>query len=225
MGIDVSVVRVFTDQDGNYGNPLGIVDAQDVPENERQALAHRLGFSETIFYSRSSGDPARAEATIYTPAQELPFAGHPTVGLSWWLRAQGTPIDVLTVPASDLAVRYDGDMSWIRAKQEWTPHFVEHHLDSAADVDELDAASFADDHHYAWAWTDEGAGHIRSRMFAPSMGIAEDEATGAAAVWITGVLGRALVVAQGRGSVLVTGRDGDWIELGGRTVSENTITV
>lgn len=30
MGIDVTVLRVFTDADGNFGNPLGVVDAAEV---------------------------------------------------------------------------------------------------------------------------------------------------------------------------------------------------
>ena len=62
-------------------------------------------------------------------------------------------------------------------------------------------------------------------MFAPSMGVAEDEATGAAAVRITDALGRGLTITQGRGSQLVTTLSDGWIELGGRTVAEKTFTV
>lgn len=72
MAIEVSVVRVFTDADGRFGNPLGIVDAQAVGESDRQDVARQLGFSETVFVDRSS--PGTASATIYTPATQLPFA-------------------------------------------------------------------------------------------------------------------------------------------------------
>ena len=39
MAIEVSVVRVFTDADGRFGNPLGIVAADDVDEADRQQFA------------------------------------------------------------------------------------------------------------------------------------------------------------------------------------------
>jgi predicted PhzF superfamily epimerase YddE/YHI9 len=53
-----------------------------------------------------------------------------------------------------------------------------------------------------WAWEDEAAGRVRARVFAPRYGIAEDEATGAAAVRLVSQLGRPLVIRQGAGSLL-----------------------
>src|SRR6201987_2709529 len=86
MATDVSVVRVFTDSEGNFGNPLGVVDASTVAPADRQALATQLGYSETIFVDLPASGSATASARIFTPTTELPFAGHPTVGLSWWLK-------------------------------------------------------------------------------------------------------------------------------------------
>ncbi|MFZ2178514.1 MAG: PhzF family phenazine biosynthesis protein, partial [Rhodococcus sp. (in: high G+C Gram-positive bacteria)] len=43
MPIHVDVVRVFTDDKGRHGNPLGIVDAAAVPEQDRQKIAAKLG--------------------------------------------------------------------------------------------------------------------------------------------------------------------------------------
>ena len=64
------------------------------------------------------------------------------------------------------------------------------------------------------------------KMFAPMMGIAEDEATGAAAVRLTAELGRGLNIVQGAGSELWTTVDEDgWVELGGRSVDDDSITV
>ena len=48
MGIEVTVLRVFTDADGNFGNPLGGVDARTVPQEDRLRLATEWGYSETI---------------------------------------------------------------------------------------------------------------------------------------------------------------------------------
>ncbi len=59
MAIDVTVLRVFTDSDGNFGNPLGVVDASQVDPADRQRLATELGYSETIFVG-SARAPAPA---------------------------------------------------------------------------------------------------------------------------------------------------------------------
>ncbi len=73
---DIEVLRVFTDTDGQYGNPLGVVlDGAAIPDpNERQQLATGLGYSETIFFD----DLEAGRIQIFTPAVEIPFAGHPT---------------------------------------------------------------------------------------------------------------------------------------------------
>ena len=53
--------------------------------------------------------------------------------------------------------------------------------------------------HYVWAWDDESAGRVRARFFPTDLGIAEDEATGAAAVLLGAALGRDLTIRQGVG--------------------------
>lgn len=71
---------------------------------------------------------------------------------------------------------------------------------------------------YAWAWEDEVAGRIRPRYFASDLGIAEDEATGAAAVVIGDLLGRPLTIRQGVGSELLVRPDpgAGTVDVGGR---------
>ncbi len=80
MSITVTVLRVFTDPAGNFGNPLGVVDAARVAPADRQDLAAQLGYSETIFVDLPPAGATTAHVTIYTPGTEIPFAGHPTVG-------------------------------------------------------------------------------------------------------------------------------------------------
>lgn len=79
MAIEVSVLRVFTDSDGNFGNPLGVINASKVEHRDRQQLAAQSGYSETIFVDLPSPGSTTAHATIHTPRTEIPFAGHPTV--------------------------------------------------------------------------------------------------------------------------------------------------
>ncbi len=225
MGTDVTVLRVFTDAEGNYGNALGVVDATTVAPADRQQLATQLGYSETIFITLPAAGSATAEAAIFTPATELPFAGHPTVGASWWLRSRGTPIHTLHVPAGIVQVSYDvgdDDLTAVSARAEWAPEFAIHELDSVEDLTAADPDDYSDDiQHYLWTWTDKPAGALQSRMFAASLGIIEDEATGAAAIRITDYLSADLTITQGKGSHIATQWSPDgWVRLAGRVVDD-----
>ncbi|BDX32937.1 hypothetical protein TUM20985_34840 [Mycobacterium antarcticum] len=226
MALNVDVVRVFTSPNGDYGNPLAVVDASLAPPAERQWIAAQLGYSETIFIDLPAPGAGTTTAHIFTPVTELPFAGHPTVGASWWLRQRGTPVKTLQVPAGVVQVRYedrpDGEVTVISARAKWAPEFAMHRLASVDDVLAAGADDFdADVGHYVWAWIDESAGTIRSRLFANNIGIPEDEATGAAAVRITEQLSRDLVITQGQGSELRTTWSAEgWVDVAGRVVED-----
>lgn len=226
MAIDVSVLRVFTDTAGNFGNPLGVVDARDVAPADRQRAATELGYSETIFVSLPQPGATTATAHIFTPATELPFAGHPTVGLAWWLKDRGLPVKTLQVPAGVVQVEYDarpdGEFTVISARSEWAPDFAIYDLDTVDAVLSADPDDYGDDvEHYVWAWIDRDAGTIRSRMFASHLGVPEDEATGAGAVRITDYLSRDLEITQGKGSQLSTRWDPEgWVKVAGRVVDD-----
>ena len=224
MAIDVTVLRVFTDPDGNYGNPLGVVDNSTVDPADRQRIATQLGYSETIFIDLPEPGTSTAHARIFTPVIELPFAGHPTVGASWWLRDQGSAINTLQVPAGIVQVIYDGDLTAVSARSEWAPDFAIYDLGSVDELMAADPADYTDDvEHYLWTWLDESAGRIRSRMFATHLGVPEDEATGAAAVRITDYLSRDLEIVQGKGSMISTEWSPEgWVRVAGRVVSDGT---
>jgi trans-2,3-dihydro-3-hydroxyanthranilate isomerase len=71
---------VFTDAP-LAGNPLAVVlDAQGLDDSRMQALAREFNLSETVFVLPAADPRQRADLRIFTPARELPFAGHPTVG-------------------------------------------------------------------------------------------------------------------------------------------------
>ena len=208
------VLRVFIGPDGRGGNPLGVVlDGAAVPPARRQALAAALGFSETVFVDDAPSGTIR----IFTPGAELAFAGHPTVGTGWLLRTLGLGGRELRVPAGEVATWQDGDLSWVRARPEWIHPITRARFASAAEVDALGWPPPGEGSYYAWAWIDESAGLLRARYFAGSYGIGEDEATGAAAVRMGGLLGRPLEIRQGVGSVLqVRPGPGGAVEVGGR---------
>ncbi|EXG80472.1 putative epimerase, PhzC/PhzF [Cryptosporangium arvum DSM 44712] len=215
MSIEVHELLVFPGPDGTAGNPLGVVlDGASVLRADRQGVAAELGYSETVFVD----DAATGAITIFTPAVELPFAGHPTVGTAWLLAREKAPVDALRPPAGTVAVRYETDLTWVTARPEWTPKFDFRQLGSAAEVENYPLPT--EGQQYVWAWIDEAAGIVRSRSFPVDMGIQEDEATGAAAVALVGKLGRRVEIHQGVGSVLIAGPTGDGaVELGGRTTA------
>lgn len=217
MSLLVNVVNVFVDESDEHGNPLGIVWASASTRRREQSIATDLGFSETIFIDRMVGDSVSAR--IFTPSLELPFAGHPTVGLASWLHRSGDDIKTIHVPAGSVRVRIDGDRVFVNALPEWCPVFDLTNLDAPADVDAVDPDAYGMGQHYVWAWLDEPAGRVRARMFGPDLGVREDEATGAAAIRLTAELGRDLEIVQGEGSLLHTHARylGQQVEVGGRT--------
>jgi PhzF family phenazine biosynthesis protein len=81
------IVNVFTENQGRLtGNPLCVFeDGAEIDTPTMQALARQFNLSETTFILPS----ARAEARvrIFTPAYEMPFAGHPTLGTAHVCRA------------------------------------------------------------------------------------------------------------------------------------------
>jgi predicted PhzF superfamily epimerase YddE/YHI9 len=197
---ELHVLRVFVTPEGTGGNPLGVfLEGAAVAEERRQAVAADLGFSETVFVD----EPGAGAVRIFTPAVELPFAGHPLVGTSWLLARERTAVPVLRPPAGEVPTFIDDDgVTWIRGRAEWAPRMSFRQLADPGQVDALEGApdglGFVD----CWAWEDEAAGRVRARVFAPAFGIAEDEATGAAAVRLVSRLGRPITIRQGAGSLL-----------------------
>jgi predicted PhzF superfamily epimerase YddE/YHI9 len=215
------VLRVFCDEAAEWGNPLGVFLAgADLPPERRQGVANELGFSETVFVD----DAARGEIRIFTPGLELPFAGHPTVGTAWLLGREGIACDVLRPPAGEIAVRREGELTYVAARAEWSPPWELIELGGPEQVEALDGPLDArEDEIYVWAWRDEATGTVRSRCWSLADGVGEDEATGSAAIMLAAALDRPLTIHQGEGSVLHATPLGEGrAEVGGRVVLDET---
>jgi predicted PhzF superfamily epimerase YddE/YHI9 len=211
------VLRVFCDEAGEWGNPLGVfLDGAGVAAERRQAVAAELGFSETVYVD----DAARGEIRIFTPGLELEFAGHPTVGTAWLLAQQGVGCEVLRPPAGEIAVRREAELTYVAARAEWSPPWDLIELDRPGEVDELDGPlDGREDEIYVWAWADEAAGIVRSRCWSLADGVGEDEATGSAAIMLAAALERPVTIHQGKGSLLHATPVGEGrAEVGGRVL-------
>lgn len=98
------------------GNPLAVVvDGEGLTTEEMQRIARWTNLSETTFLLPPTTQDADYLVRIFTPAEELSFAGHPTLGsCRAWLTAGGAPSDpdvvVQECGAGLVPIRRDGDL-------------------------------------------------------------------------------------------------------------------
>ena len=91
-----SVLDVFAER-ALEGNPLAVFhDGRGLSDDEMQALAREINLSETVFVLPSE-DPEQdrregIRVRIFTTEEELPFAGHPTLGTAAWLHLHHPPV-------------------------------------------------------------------------------------------------------------------------------------
>lgn len=87
--LQIRVLDVFTDR-RLAGNQLGVVlNADGLSDNQMQAIAREFNLSETTFVLPPTQPGADYRIRIFTPASELPFAGHPSVGTAFLLAEEG----------------------------------------------------------------------------------------------------------------------------------------
>jgi trans-2,3-dihydro-3-hydroxyanthranilate isomerase len=137
---DYVVADVFTDV-ALAGNPVAVfVDAVDLSPQRMQRIAREMNLSETTFVlpAENGGD---ARVRIFTPVNELPFAGHPTLGtavvLGEFISQDKVYLETAmgTIPF-DL-VRVDGRVQTARMRQPvptWEPYPEADHLLAALGV-------------------------------------------------------------------------------------------
>ncbi|MEA2506710.1 MAG: trans-2,3-dihydro-3-hydroxyanthranilate isomerase [Actinomycetota bacterium] len=96
------------------GNPLAVFpEASGLSTGQMQQIAREMNLSETTFVTSVSR--AAYSVRIFTPGQELPFAGHPTIGTAWLLKQLhriGGDRVVQSSPAGETGVSAVGDGLW-----------------------------------------------------------------------------------------------------------------
>lgn len=227
-------VDVFTETP-LAGNPLAVVlDCEGLDAARMQAIAREFNLSETVFVLPPADERHRAKLRIFTPAQEVPFAGHPTVGAAAVLaieqgggdqvfglelnagstsctaesrgdgrafarfRAPLLPTKLRTSATAETAARALGlEADDIGEVARWNAG-IDFDLIELASLEALAGAkigpTFSDTFKAAYMFVRvEGWTWWRTRNFSPAYGIAEDPATGSAAVALAGLVhGRAL---------------------------------
>jgi trans-2,3-dihydro-3-hydroxyanthranilate isomerase len=117
MELDYFVVDVFTGE-ALKGNPLAVVmNSVDLTTEQMQTIAREFNLSETTFVQRRAAEVEKAEGVrvrIFTTEEELPFAGHPTLGTASVLKLsapetlQGDTVK-LAENAGAVPVRFSGE--------------------------------------------------------------------------------------------------------------------
>ncbi len=112
------IVDVFAEE--KYaGNQLAVfVDSGDLPDNVKQRIAKETNYSETTFVSTKRQSNGGYDVRIFTPATELPFAGHPTLGTAYVLRhefvQESVSSIVLNEQVGQIPVTVSGDVLWMK---------------------------------------------------------------------------------------------------------------
>lgn len=135
VNVPFRLVDVFTPRPLG-GNQLCVVpDPGELGDAEMQAIAKEIGFSEATFVTEAAGD--RYAMRIFTPGQELPFAGHPTLGTAFVLVSEGrvsTPATQV-IAAGEIPVEVDVEANTARMTQlpaEFGPIFTDRDLIASA---------------------------------------------------------------------------------------------
>jgi trans-2,3-dihydro-3-hydroxyanthranilate isomerase len=244
MQLTYYTLDVFTER-RLAGNPLAVVTdgAAGLDTAAMQAIAREFNLSETVFVLPSEKPAHSAKVRIFTPARELPFAGHPTIGTAVLLAElrEGTTSDEALIvleqsigtvrvgvrlrngapyaefdapklpveagllpPADRLAAGLGLLPSEIGFENHKPSCFAAGNAFAFVPVSSLDAIARARPQFPHWnaAFEEQGlvgaflytrqcahtTSSFHARMFAPASGIAEDPATGSAAVCFAGVV-------------------------------------
>ena len=246
MRLPYHILDVFTNRRFE-GNPLAVVlDADGLDPARMQAIAREFNLAETVFVSKPQNQAHSARVRIFTPAIEMPFAGHPTVGTAALLAQlkSATPLgdgDALIVleegigpvrvgvrlrpgaapfaefdapklpqesgtlpPADRLAAAVGLIPAEIGFENHRPTRFAAGNTFAFIPVASLEAMAKARVSSTHWGTAIQGGigaflycrqtvhntSAFHARMFAPEHGIAEDPATGSAAVGFAGVVHR-----------------------------------
>ncbi len=208
------VLRVFT-RGEEGGNHLGVVnDCTGLDTGAMQSIAADLGFSETTFVVWGQ-DPV-PYVRIFTPAMELPFAGHPLVGTAWVMNVLGPmDLDALRCGVGEVGIRVDGDLVWVDASlgqpvsdagavdlparaglppsvRAWLVEMPKEYLvleyDEAATLPAMSPDFGVLAEVFGTLVFARAHDRVRARFFAPGAGVPEDPATGSAAVALAAAL-------------------------------------
>lgn len=145
------------------GNPVAVVhDADSLTQEQKSRFANWTNLSETTFLQAPTDPAADYKLQIFTPDEELPFAGHPTLGSARaWLDAGGQPrtegelVQECEIGLVTLLIDDDGDLAFA------APALIRSgEVDSATLATARAALGLAPGQIQAAQWVDNGPGWL-----------------------------------------------------------------
>ncbi len=209
---------VFTDQPFS-GNPLAVVlEADGLADSDMHRLAAEFGYPETAFLSTPTQEGHDARVRVFTPAEELPFAGHPNIGAALAL-GEGDRTIRFEEALGTVSVEVRDGSAEVAAPQKFsilglanpesvaavsglTPSVILGQplvasCGTAWVIAEVASQRALDDARPVAQYTARGAigvmlytgrRPINARVFSPATGVREDPASGSAALALAGIL-------------------------------------
>ncbi len=218
------LLRVFIDENGNYGDAASIVidEGRRITDVKRQEIAREFNTGETIFVN----DLTAADISVVHSQGEIGFAGVGVVGTAWLLaKLRGKPTERIHSRDGDIAAWRVGDVTWARGSLAIMPPWNYKQLDDADAVERIKLEETKDwQHTMAWAWIDEAKGLIRARTFATDWDIPEAQGNGSGSMVLAAKLGREIEIKHGEGSVILAKPAPDgYADIGGRVTEHAKI--
>jgi len=115
------ILDVFAEQ--KYaGNQLAVVrNASILSDEQMLKITREMNFSETTFILSDEPHDGGYDVRIFTPAEEVPFAGHPTLGTAFIIRNEiiKDPVEqvVLNLKVGQIPVNFENDIIWMKPKE------------------------------------------------------------------------------------------------------------
>ena len=167
MGMKFYQVDVFAEEPFK-GNPLAVFpDGEGLTSAQMQAIAREMNLSETTFVTGVHGNSYAVR--IFTPEEELPFAGHPTLGTAWLLHHLGAikgAETIQTSPGGQTTLVLKDDAWWFERTGWADPNLADDKPESTAALADalglreieigLDAADFGRSGRLMPAFADAG---------------------------------------------------------------------
>ncbi len=124
--LEFYTVDVFAEEKYS-GNQLAVFrNAKDLTGREMQKIAKEINYSETTFISSDELKNSGYDVRIFTPAEEVPFAGHPTLGTAFVIRREiiKKPVEqvILNYKVGQIPVHFekmndDQEILWMKPKE------------------------------------------------------------------------------------------------------------
>ncbi|HSW65758.1 MAG TPA: PhzF family phenazine biosynthesis protein [Bacillota bacterium] len=214
-------IRVLCNDKSEFGETHAVIvdEAKALSPEERQVIATRLGFDETIFVN----DLTMGNVSFFDTTKEVPFAGTAALAAAWFVNEHtNKPVENLICGSKSISTWQEDGLTWIATKFDTMPSWNVTQYDSPELVDAITPGEAKTlEHTLAWAWEDRAEGVIRARTLASDWDIPEVEANGSGSMMLAASLERPLRIKHGEGSVILAKtRPGDVVAIGGKIVDD-----